>query len=263
MIERLFDESSLRAELAQALRGHDPLVEYPQSCDSTNQRCMQLERHAGFVIADQQTNGRGRRGRSWHSPAARSLYASIGVVVDLPASVLGLVSLLVGTTCAEILSAAGFRSVALKWPNDILLQGRKLGGILIETRADRDSRFFLVIGIGLNLLLEDAELAQIDQPAISLRQQVGTDFAVQPLVTELLVSVFSTVTQFRPQHSDGVLQNFARFDRMGGKAVVIKTIDAEYNGEYLGPAGDGQLQVLVDGEEQRFMAADISLREQS
>ena len=137
---RLFDEVALRADIERALAAHDPVLEYHPSCASTNQRCMQLDRHAAFVIADQQTQGRGRRGRSWHSPAARNLYASVGIVVDLPASALGLVSLLVGTSCAETIAAAGFRSVTLKWPNDILLQGRKLGGILIEISARRGFR---------------------------------------------------------------------------------------------------------------------------
>ena len=99
------------------------------------------------VTAEVQTAGRGRRGRAWLSPFGRNLAVSVGVAIDRPPAELGALSLVVGLAVRDALLGYGLREIALKWPNDVLMQGRKLAGILIEL-AQPTRPATVVIGIG-------------------------------------------------------------------------------------------------------------------
>lgn len=95
------------------------------------------------AFSESQSAGRGRRGREWHSPSARNIYCTIGLQKVLPAKHQGLLSIVTGLAICRTLRQQAGAAVRLKWPNDLLAEGRKFGGILIESRAhDRDSFFF-------------------------------------------------------------------------------------------------------------------------
>src|SRR5690554_891663 len=135
------------------------------SVDSTNAQLMrQLTAPAGdrvmqVCLAEQQTSGRGRRGRDWVSPYAQNVYLSVAVPFSDGAQKLEGLSLLVGLVLVEALEACGFQGCGLKWPNDILLEGRKLAGILVEITGDLTADCVAVIGVGINVLMKDPESA--------------------------------------------------------------------------------------------------------
>lgn len=128
------------------------------SIDSTNERALTLARQgapAGVVIAArQQLAGRGRQGRSWHSPLDAGLYVSILLHPQLPANKLPLLSFASGVAAAEAILQITNLEIQLKWVNDLILEGKKLGGILAESvgRPDQKPQQAVIIGIGINLI---------------------------------------------------------------------------------------------------------------
>ena len=148
-------------------------IESFASIDSTS---TELKRRAGagididrsVVVADTQTAGRGRLGRAWVDQPGGSLLFSLGWRAALPAAKLAGLSLAVGVAAATALAAQGIDALALKWPNDLLLRSRKLGGILIETLNARNGSIDVVIGIGINLKLDPAVRDRVDGSVIAL-----------------------------------------------------------------------------------------------
>jgi BirA family transcriptional regulator, biotin operon repressor / biotin---[acetyl-CoA-carboxylase] ligase len=141
---------------------------------STNQHLLDLARqghsiHGQALLAEQQTAGRGRRGRSWVSPLACNLYLSLGWQLEQGVSGYEGISLALGVQLVDRLERLGVQGLSLKWPNDILLQGRKLGGLLIEMGGDLSGQCHLVVGLGLNLYMPSAT-AEITQPWASLQE---------------------------------------------------------------------------------------------
>lgn len=255
------NKQRLQRDIEQQLAGQPINMRYLESCESTNIECFQLDKHRSVVIAEHQSSGRGRRGRKWHSPLSQNIYCSIGLNKSLPAEILGLVSLRVGVCIAQVLQDRGYSDIHLKWPNDILIGGKKLGGILIETRALATNEFYLVIGLGLNVNLHEAELRKIDQPAISLQQILGAPVDRHKLLSQLVSSIINAVNRFEPQSIETLLEAFNFFDRYKGKQVLVKTVDKKYTGLYLGIEKTGHIRIQTEQGLLTFGAAEISLRE--
>src|SRR5688572_19193259 len=119
-------------------------VRVVERCTSTNELALKGSSPI-LIAAEEQTAGRGRRGRRWHSARGAGITFSLGRRIRRPTRELAVLSLVAGVAVARALHALGARSARLKWPNDLVLDGAKLGGILVETRNGR-----AVIGIGLN-----------------------------------------------------------------------------------------------------------------
>ncbi len=152
-----------------------PLYRYA-ALDSTNDKALELLESGApegtLVLAEEQTRGRGRRDRFWHSPAGVSLYASLILRPPLPATLLPLVSLTAATGAARALDEWGkLPGVAIKWPNDLLFGGRKIGGILAEAREESGAAA-VVVGVGMNVNLVEFP-AGMDGKATSLRLAGG------------------------------------------------------------------------------------------
>mgnify|MGYP003333436597 FL=1 len=128
----------------------------------------------GFtVLAEEQTRGRGRRGKVWHSPAGGNLYLSMGWEFDLPPTRLAGLSLAVGAMLADAFAKALDTELQLKWPNDFYFDGRKLGGILVEMLPERDGRQRLVLGVGLNVQMPALAPGTIDRAWTDLSRVIG------------------------------------------------------------------------------------------
>lgn len=123
-----------------------------------------------LILAEQQTAGRGRRGRPWVSPFGENLYLSLVLPVDGGARQLDGLSLSVGVAVQRALAGYGIQGLGLKWPNDVLVGGRKLAGILLELHGDPADKCAVVIGIGINVNMQSAD---VDQPWTSLRECTG------------------------------------------------------------------------------------------
>jgi len=235
-------------------------LNYHASCPSTNAQCLQASRHASLVVADHQSAGRGRRGNDWHSPAAGNIYLSLGVQLDLNSALLGLVSLQVGVSVAHCMHERGHGDVRLKWPNDLMLEGRKLGGILIETRPLSSTGFFLAIGLGLNSSADDSSFAAIDRPVASLGHG-AVEVDRELLIAGLARRILADVTRLNEQRVDALIECFLALDEWVGQGVSVHTRSDSLHGIYEGIERDGQIRLrLDDGSISRFAAADIALR---
>ena len=245
-------------------------VMYKTECPSTNSECMAVAPQQGeqvvVVVSEQQTSGRGRRGKVWHSPAGKNIYCSIGLSIDIEARYLGLISLQTGVSIVEVLRQNGFETVYLKWPNDVICDGKKLGGILIETRVLDSGQFYLVIGFGLNVNQDMAQLdeqgkTQIDQPAISLSQIADQNLDRQQLLLQIIPAIINAIQGLSNETFSHLTQRFSELDFLQGKEVCVKTMNDEQNGQYLGITETGLIRVQIGSSEEHFSAAEISLRE--
>ena len=250
----------LRAEIGGRVSTWPVELHYFPACESTNKECQQLAQHGSIVLAERQTAGRGRRGNVWHSPLASNIYCSIGLQKTLEARYLGLLSLQVGICIAQVLREQGFDAAELKWPNDVLLDGKKLGGILIETRALTVDTFFLVIGFGLNVHLDESTIQAINQPAVSLSQHSARAINRQLLLAEIISRIMNSIMQFDLHRIDALLIEFNQYDCLRGLPVVVKNAGQEIHGVHLGIAKTGEIQVRTDRGVELFSAAEISLR---
>ena len=157
--------------LPDALRVKLREVTVLQATDSTNSALARLpaeQCHAHVMLAEKQTSGRGRRQRTWHSPAGGNIYLSLGWRFPLQAAALSTLPLVTALCLCRALDRAGLQGHGVKWPNDVLVNGAKLAGILVETQAVGSGPVLAVIGIGLNVRMpgqgSGSPAAAIDRP---------------------------------------------------------------------------------------------------
>jgi len=234
-----------------------------ESTASTNADALQhfdRERREVVAVSGAQTAGRGRRGRDWHSPPGRNIYCTLGLFKSMPPSRQALVGIATGIALCRALRAASGAEVELKWPNDLLAQGAKLGGILTESRMHGE-RFFFAIGFGLNLALDDADRDAIGQPAASLERAAGRPVERDALLIALLDAVLAEVRGLDAADPAGLAGEFARYDAFHGREVeVVDGAGRRVRGIDRGIAADGQLRLETGAGLELFAAAEISLR---
>jgi BirA family biotin operon repressor/biotin-[acetyl-CoA-carboxylase] ligase len=225
-------------------------------CGSTNAELMaRAQRGApsgSVVVAERQTAGRGRMGREWIAAPGDSLTFSLLWRFPDGAALCGL-SLAVGVAVARALEKVGVGGTALKWPNDVLRDGRKLGGILIELQSATAA----VIGIGLNLRLPDAMPDDVRATAAALDGDIDAARLLAPLLTELLgvLDAFA-ITGFAALRDEWLARH-----AWGGRPVrVLMPHAAPLEGICAGIADDGTLLLETAGGVQRILSGDVSLR---
>ena len=230
--------------------------------DSTNQYMMaQLERwqKGECLLAETQTAGRGRRGRHWHSPFGSQFIMSMyWRLDDGPSAAMGL-SLAIGVAVVQALESAGYRDLSLKWPNDIYMARRKLAGILVEMSAAVGGICHLVIGVGVNLNLPDAVIAQLDQPCAHL--------AEQPVVVErnqlsatIIRALRNALTLFEQQGLTAFLTEWNRLDIFMQQPVKVLQGNQVIHGIYCGIDGQGNMLLQDHEGMHKFVGGEISLR---
>nr|CAL15816.1 biotin-[acetyl-CoA-carboxylase] ligase [Alcanivorax borkumensis SK2] len=212
-------------------------------------------------ITECQQAGRGRRGRAWQSPFAANLYASIRFTLNGGFAALGGLSLAVGVVVGEALRAFDpALPVALKWPNDLLVNGAKVGGILIELAGEMEGRVDVVIGVGLNGRMTAAQAELIDQRWTDL----ATVLTVMPSRTELASQVITQLMDmlplFQAQGFDAFKGAFADFDAVSGKKVVVSATGQNLVGVAVGVASDGALLLETDDGIRSLYGGEVSLR---
>lgn len=214
---------------------------------------------AGHVCtAEVQVQGRGRRGRTWASPFGANLAVSMGLAVARPMAELGGASLVVGLAVLDALETIGTPGLALKWPNDVLRDGAKLAGILIEMARTPGTE--LVVGIGLNVTLTPALRARLPQAVADL-----ADLPDRPSRSDLLAGIVSSVVTF-----------VAEFDRLGFEPFVEAFNDRHFyhgrdsrvlqgpdsvEGRVAGVSARGELILAGASGLQTFNGGEVSLRQ--
>ena len=169
-----------------------------------------------------------------------------------------------GVITAEVLTDCGFRSVGLKWPNDLLSDGRKLGGILIEHRGEMGGPCQVIVGLGLNYNMQFQQAGDIDQPWVSIAQLAQEQSVVAPgrnlLAAKVADGLVTGLSQFEAQGFEAFRARWEQYDLAIGQKIRVEQAGGWQDAEALGVDRDGALIVRLRGERQRFMAGDISLR---
>jgi len=259
----LLDRLPLNAAIADLypalhLEVHDEL---PSTNTYLMQRATDGARSGTCAVALMQTQGRGRRGRVWQSGLGGSLTFSVLWRFQAGAAALSGLSLAVGVALVRALREFGVSDARLKWPNDVLIDYRKLAGILIELQGDMDGPSAAVIGIGINMHLPDAVRAQIDQPVIDLASVLASPLNPNQCLAVMLRHLVVILTHFERDGFSGLKHEWMDAHAYHQQPVRLLMPDGrEIHGEVKGIGEDGILHIETPQGERRFSAGEISLR---
>lgn len=213
-----------------------------------------------IFFAEQQTAGQGRRGRPWISPLASNLYFSVSRRFAGPVSGMSGLSLVAGVALCEALHALGFPQVALKWPNDLLADGAKLGGILVNLRGDGAAAAQAVIGVGINVRMPPGPSASIDQAWCDLAGLgSGTPDRVR-VAAACLDYLLPALARFEREGLAPFLPRWHEFDALAGRPVRILDGQQVHEGISLGVDASGALRVRMGEDVRSFHSGEVSLR---
>ena len=226
--------------------------------DSTNAYVSALAENGrgALCLAERQTQGRGRRGRQWQSPFGRNLYISLGWAFAGGAAALEGLSLAVGVAVRRALSNGA--QPLLKWPNDLLYEGRKLAGILIEMAGDPAGECRVVIGIGVNVGMRGESRPEIDQPWADARE-LGED-SRNAIAARIINEMIAMLERFADGGFSVCQEEWCRYDACADRPVCLSTPAARIEGIARGVAANGALRFEVDGNIRLYNGGEISLR---
>lgn len=247
----LLDARGIAGQLIQPC----PVTVLP-SVDSTNRWAAAQDAAPCLCLTEHQSLGRGRRGRHWHSPYGQNLYLSLRWTLPHWPEKLPALSLALGVALAQTLRELAVPA-QLKWPNDLYLGGRKFGGMLIEQAGEAGGPCTLVIGLGLNVAMRDAQA--IDQSWTSLALQ-GYPVERNALAIALCNCLLTEMTQFSSARLTARLQEFSRFDLFHGQQVKLLDGDELIHGQALGLDEWGRLRLRCESGIRHFSVGDLSLR---
>ena len=213
-----------------------------------------------FCLAEHQTSGRGRRGRSWISPFGSTISMSMSWHAGEGTASLEGLSLAIGLAALKALEACGARGVELKWPNDLLWQGRKLSGILLEVHGDPTGECEVIIGIGINIKLSDEQLANIGQPAVDLHRVCGKAVSRNAVVSHLINTLSHVLDGFGHGGFALFREQWSDYDAFKGQQVAIEAAGRKEKGLNLGVNDQGGLVIETESGIKVFNGGEVSLR---
>lgn len=241
--------------------------------DSSNAFLLQLpadQRHGHAVLAEQQTAGRGRRGKIWQSPPGSNIYLSLGWNFVSLSKDFSCLSLAVGVAVVRALESQGITGLGLKWPNDIQAGGRKLGGILLESKPAANGGISVVTGIGINVAMpaEGDSAAAIDQPWTSVAglNQVKPDTGLRDrLAGAVLEQLLSLLGGYEVYGFKPFLADWQRLDILLNHEITVISTAGKIHGRALGIDEQGNLRVAEQTAPEKqqlhyFNSAEVSVR---
>ncbi|GAB3755258.1 biotin--[acetyl-CoA-carboxylase] ligase [Lysobacter olei] len=265
---QLLAADAIEDRLSAATRARLTALEVAWSVDSTNTRLLARDVPddglAVALLAERQTGGRGRRGRSWASPLGAHVYLSLARGFAGGLGRLGGLSLVAGIAAAEALHTLGATAVRLKWPNDLVvpIDGglHKLGGLLVEGAGEHAGPARAVVGLGINVRMPEAHAARIDQPWCDL--SALTDGADRNHVAAAVLDrLVPALDEFDIHGLAPFLPRYAALDALAGQPVVLIGAEGHREATALGLAEDGALRVRwPDGRETHVHSGEVSVR---
>ncbi len=263
--QTFLEPASIRAHLSDAVAARLTSLEVAAVLPSTNQALVDAPIAPGELcvcLAEHQTAGRGRRGRAWVAPPRSGLCLSVAYgFMSAPAN-LSALTLAMGVCAAEVLRQAGAAEVQLKWPNDLISGGAKLGGILTEVSGDARAAPIVVVGLGVNLALPRAGLA-LDESQAALPVDLASLCAAAPapsvLAAALIDAMGTALLHYGDTGFEPFAARFAALDALMGQAVEFDGAGGKQRGVAGGITGDGSLRVRTGSGDTTVMAGDVSL----
>ena len=207
------------------------------------------------IIAESQSKGRGRMGRSWISPKGKGIYMSVILRPQFSPNDFAKLTLLAAVAVCEALRKVSDLDIGIKWPNDLLAGGRKLAGILTELNAEVDQMKFVVVGLGVNI---NASKRALPGEATSLKIESGKSHSRVAVVQEILRSLEYWYADIERQGFEHVLKRWRELALILGKRIIIKEHHQEIHGEAVDLADDGGLIIRTDsGETIKRLSGDV------
>lgn len=239
-------------------------VEVLDECPSTNGVLMERARTGGpgaaVLACEHQSAGHGRRGKRWESGVGTDLTFSVLWRFAQGAGALSGLSLAVGVALVRALARLGHPGVQLKWPNDLILRGRKLGGILIEVTGHHTGPSAVVAGIGLNVRWNEARSSAVDQPATGLSEGDGAVPSRTVLLAGLLVEMHSVLEQFARAGFAPFRAEWIQHHAWQGRQVTLRVSERTVaDGEAVGIGEDGALLLRSAHGVERFHSGELRL----
>ena len=261
--EEVYGRHELESRMDTRWAGHP--VTYYDVLDSTNLRAkMDAENGApqgALVVADMQTAGRGRRGRSWSSPAGANVYFTLILKPDFAPDKASMLTLVMAMAVAAGITEVGGVQAYIKWPNDIVINGKKVCGMLTEMSLQQDYIQHVVIGVGINVGLQDfpPEIAAV---AACLERECGRKIHRASLVVSIMKAFEEYYESFlRTLDFSGLLEAYNSLLVNCGREVRVMDPKGEYTGISRGINQTGELLVeMPDGSERAVYAGEVSVR---
>ncbi len=239
-------------------------LEIHEELDSTNRYLLarvKRDAHKGEVcLAEAQQAGKGRRNRSWLSPPSGNIYLSLLWYFPIGPQSLGGLSLAVGVAVIRALQDQGITGVCLKWPNDVIWDTRKLGGILVEL-VPREKRIGAVVGVGINVAMPPPYREQLDQPCVDLLEVMqGRPLYRNQLAGRLIHHLLLVMRGFESRGLSDYLDDWHRWDACYQREVYLSMDNTVVFGTACGVDKEGYL--LLQGQEgiSRYFCGEVSLR---
>ncbi len=247
---------------ARALLG--PLHIFPEIDSTSSWLCTQAQQGApqgSACFAEMQHGGRGRRGRNWVSPFAANLYGSVLWRSHSGAAELGGLSLVAGVALMRALQAVGIDRAGLKWPNDVLVDGAKLAGILVDVTGEASGPCAAIIGIGINVRMPDDAAGSIGQRWTDLhRLAPETGLTRNRLAGGVLAQLLPALDEFERHGLAAFLDEWQQYDLVTGREIELQLPGGTVTGTACGIDASGALLVDSHDGRRRFTSGEVSLR---
>jgi BirA family transcriptional regulator, biotin operon repressor / biotin---[acetyl-CoA-carboxylase] ligase len=265
----LLDKNVITKALSPETRGELERLDVLLTVDSTNKfvadSALADAGRAHVCVAELQRAGRGRRGRSWLAPFGSGVCMSVGWQFGEAPPTFSALSLAVGVAVVHALRRFGADDVGLKWPNDLIWGGRKLGGVLIEMRGESAGPAHVVIGVGVNMHMPAATRLQLAEQQAALIADVHEILRERTptrneLIAALADEMVAMLKVFAAKGFDAFIDEWRRLDTLSHASVKVINGPQTLQGVASGVDADGALLVEIDGVMQKFVSGEVSLR---
>jgi BirA family biotin operon repressor/biotin-[acetyl-CoA-carboxylase] ligase len=238
-------------------------IHFFETVDSTNTKAYELAlrgaREGEVVLAESQKKGRGRLGRQWFSPSFSNLYLSVILRPKIPPHQASLITLMAAVATADALRKFSGLDPRIKWPNDVLLNDRKVAGLLNEIHSEADRIHFVILGIGINLNMDASMVSkEIRSRATSLKKEMGQTISRKEFLKTLLGELETWYEVFLEEGGTTILKAWRDRAQIQGKQVNVTSFGETLRGVAIDVDSDGALILETEtGERKRVVAGDV------
>jgi BirA family transcriptional regulator, biotin operon repressor / biotin---[acetyl-CoA-carboxylase] ligase len=253
------------AEIKSRLRGEvGREIFFHETISSTNTIASEIAAktvEGAVIIADTQSRGKGRLGRIWVSPPGVNIYMSIILRPDIRPRDATLITIMSSVACANALRKVTGLNVTIKWPNDLIIQNRKLCGILTELKTERNKIIFAVAGIGINVNMDINEFPEdVKYIATSLKNETGIVYSRTEIVAETLNEMDRWYKTLKVMDRDALLSEWKRLSSILSREVMVVTGQGTVTGLALDLDNEGMLMIkLASGEVKKISSGEVTI----
>lgn len=251
----------LSPAIRRSIESFDVVLSTPSTNSLIAARPPRASNRAHIVFAEHQSAARGRRGRRWVGGLGDNISCSIAWRFELAMSELSSLSLAVGVAVAEALESAGLSGHQLKWPNDVIHDGKKLAGILVEVSGEATGPATAIIGVGINVRVPTHVGTDIDQPWIDVSTMTGGEAVSRDdLAVALVEALVAACTEFASSGLASFAPRWQRYDALKGRTISVHTSTRSVEGTYVGISANGALLMENESGRSEHLAGEVSVR---